>query len=138
MEECIEEDDCILIGPGMERGEETRKIVNELLSKYPDKKWVVDGGALQEVDPKFLTSTMIVTPNKREQEILQGKTPAGVTVLAKGVVDIVSCEEIRERRDIGRECWDEGRDWGRSGWHRGWVICQVAGNGELCGRKSGE
>lgn len=95
VEKYIEEDDCILIGPGMERGEETRKIVNELLSKYPDKKWVVDGGALQEVDPILLTSTMVVTPNKREQDILEGKIPSGVTVLAKGVVDVVNCEEER-------------------------------------------
>lgn len=86
----IEEDDSILIGPGMERGEETRKIVNELLAKYPEKRWVVDGGALQEVDPALLTPTMIVTPNAREMEILGGKVPAGVTVLAKGVVDVVS------------------------------------------------
>lgn len=95
VEHYIEEDDCILIGPGMERGEETKKIVNELLSKYPSKKWVVDGGALQEVDPKLLTPTMIVTPNKREQEILQNKIPAGVTVLAKGMVDVVSCDDER-------------------------------------------
>lgn len=83
----IEEDDCILIGPGMERGEETKKIVNELLAKYPDKKWVVDGGALQEVDPRLLNSNMIVTPNFKEMELLRDKIPTGVTVLEKGLVD---------------------------------------------------
>lgn len=86
----IEEDDCILIGPGMERGAETRKIVNELIAQYPRKRWVIDGGALQELEPKLLTDTMIVTPNKREQEILGGRVPRGVTVLAKGPVDRVS------------------------------------------------
>lgn len=101
VEKYIEEDDCILIGPGMERGEETKKIVNELLSKYPDKKWVVDGGALQEVDPKLLTSTMIVTPNKREMGILlnhytiESLNQSGITVLSKGVVDVVSCGDER-------------------------------------------
>lgn len=85
----IEEDDCILIGPGMERGEKTKRIIDDLLSKYPTKKWVVDGGALQEVNPKLLTNSMIVTPNKREQEILGANIPPGVTVLAKGVVDEV-------------------------------------------------
>lgn len=91
VEHYIAEDDCILIGPGMERGEETRKIVNKLLSKYPHKRWVVDGGALQEVDPRWLTTTTIVTPNKREQEILLGKkVPEGVTVLAKGPVDVIT------------------------------------------------
>ena len=102
VEKYIEEDDCILIGPGMERGEETRKIVNELLTKYPEKKWVVDGGALQEVDPSLLTRSMIVTPNKREMGIIESKltnqqtnelTERGVTVLAKGVVDVVTGNE---------------------------------------------
>ena len=86
----IKEDDCILIGPGMERGEETKRIVNKLLAKYPNKRWVVDGGALQEVDCKLLNSNMIVTPNKREQEILGKMIPLGVTVLAKGPVDVIS------------------------------------------------
>ena len=41
------------------------------------------------VNPKLLTETMIVTPNKREQEILGDQVPAGVTILAKGMVDVV-------------------------------------------------
>jgi len=86
----IEEDDCILIGPGMERGEETKRMVNEFLKKYPDKKWVVDGGALQEVEPELLNKNMIVTPNKRESEILGSKISGGVTILAKGSVDVVT------------------------------------------------
>ena len=90
VEHYIQEDDAILIGPGMERGEETKKIVNELLAKYPEKKWVIDGGALQEVEPKLLNKNMIVTPNQRELEILGDKIPSGVTILAKGPVDIVS------------------------------------------------
>lgn len=92
----IEEDDAILIGPGMERGEETKKIVDKLLAKYPDKRWVVDGGALQEVNPSLLNQNMIITPNKREQEILLNHytikplEQLEVTVLAKGMVDVIS------------------------------------------------
>jgi hypothetical protein len=84
----IEEDDVILIGPGMERGEETKRIVNELLAKYPDKKWVVDGGALQEVDASLLNKNMIITPNVKEMEILLNHYTIkplhhlGITVLA--------------------------------------------------------
>lgn len=108
VEHYIEEDDTILIGPGMTRtsGEnnqtpiiniqtttDTKIIVNYLLSKYPRKRWVVDGGALQEVDPKLLTATMIVTPNPREFEILEGKLAGTklpeVTMLVKGVVDTI-------------------------------------------------
>ena len=40
VEEYIEEDDAVLIGPGMTRGDgKTKKIVNYLLKKYPDKKF---------------------------------------------------------------------------------------------------
>lgn len=91
----IGEDDAILIGPGMERGEETRKIVNELLAKYPDERWVVDGGALQEVEVSLLNKNMIITPNKREREILGERVPTGVTVLAKGPVDFVNEVKIK-------------------------------------------
>lgn len=83
----IQEDDCILIGPGMTRAEspeisndkfqitnkaqstnnqDTRTIINTLLKKYPDKKWVVDGGALQEVEPTLLNGNMIITPHQGE------------------------------------------------------------------------
>lgn len=91
----IEEDDCILIGPGMERGEVTQKITNELLVKYPQKKWVVDGGALQEVDPKLLNGNMIITPHHKEWERLDGQITEfsnehqNLTILLKGQVDLV-------------------------------------------------
>lgn len=91
----IVEDDAILIGPGMERGEETRNIVNNLLTKYPDKKWIVDGGALQEVDPALLTGTMIITPNQKELELLNTKCQIQkivlpCTILAKGPTDTIT------------------------------------------------
>lgn len=136
----IQEDDCILIGPGMTRTEapltkiqetkniqiinhqdsnieqsSTRTIVNYLLSKYPDKRWVVDGGALQEVEPSLLNGSMMITPHQGEyarlaskmaDEGLQitdwnnineraeklsvlSKTLGGVTILAKGKEDVV-------------------------------------------------
>lgn len=87
----IKEDDAILIGPGMTRGEETRTIINNLLKKYPDKKWVIDGGALQEVDPVLLTQNMIVTPNIKELAHLPGPLPC--TILSKGPVDTITTGE---------------------------------------------
>lgn len=99
-EEYLKEADVILIGPGMERAEgenETSKITNELLSKYPEKKWVIDAGALQMVDPKLLNSKCIITPHPGEWERLLGKVDggeaklkeSGVTVLLKGEKDRV-------------------------------------------------
>lgn len=89
IESYIEEANVVLIGPGMEREEisnfeflisndntlsesdwnnNTFKITNYLLHKYPDKKWVVDAGALQMVDPKLLNKKMIITPHQGEFE----------------------------------------------------------------------
>ncbi len=62
----LDEADCILIGPGMTRAPETEKLVNKLLKKYPDKKWVIDAGALQMVDVRLLNQNCIITPHKQE------------------------------------------------------------------------
>src|SRR3989338_8731022 len=45
--EYIKEDDCVLIGPGMTRDDETANLTHALLSAYPNKQWVIDAGALQ-------------------------------------------------------------------------------------------
>ncbi len=66
MELYLQEADCILIGPGMTRTEDTEKMTNSLLKKYPKKKWVIDAGALQMVDPRLITESCIVTPHKQE------------------------------------------------------------------------
>ncbi|OGV93243.1 NAD(P)H-hydrate dehydratase [Microgenomates group bacterium RIFCSPLOWO2_01_FULL_47_10] len=73
--EYIEEDDCVLIGPGMSRDEglaagekPSSEIVNTLVAKYPHKRWVIDGGALQEIDVNVLTNSMIITPHHKEWE----------------------------------------------------------------------
>jgi len=68
LEEYIKEADCVVIGPGMERGKETKDKVDKLLEKYPEKRWIVDGGALQMMDKKLLTKTMIITPHVKEFE----------------------------------------------------------------------
>jgi NAD(P)H-hydrate epimerase len=138
VETYIKEDDCVLIGPGMIRSnaapqtqksiiktqnlvtaastDDTKSIVNTLLVHYPDKKWVVDGGALQEVSVELLNQNCIITPHLGEWEILIQKSKVksqnhnlklitiedqikqvwefsklhrNVTVLLKGKVDIV-------------------------------------------------
>ncbi|MBI2621460.1 MAG: NAD(P)H-hydrate dehydratase [Candidatus Levybacteria bacterium] len=119
VEDYIEEADCILIGPGLPRpeGEEigddgTKILTEKLLSKFPHKKWVIDGGSLQVVEPELIPNNSIVTPHKKEFELLklkikneklkmtiknlkleeQAKLFAkefGVIVLLKGPVDIV-------------------------------------------------
>ncbi|MGD9129396.1 MAG: NAD(P)H-hydrate dehydratase [Candidatus Woesebacteria bacterium] len=115
IENYIQEADCVLIGPGMERADEsksnkkilekvnlqsetqrlqiqknnqhtsqerlsqeewqndTQKIVNYLLNKYPQKKWVLDAGALQMMNPNLLNKNCIITPHKKELELILGK-----------------------------------------------------------------
>lgn len=119
IEHYIKEDDVILIGPGMPRDEglmagekSTGYVVNGFLAKYPDKKWVLDGGALQVVDTALIRPQMILTPNEKElaylfaQADLHGNALlsashvarvaelslafGGVTIIAKGQTDIVS------------------------------------------------
>jgi len=77
IENYIQEADCILIGSGLPRkeGQETRdndtRILTEaLLKKYPFKKWVIDGGSLQVVDPQFIPNNVILTPHFKEFEKL--------------------------------------------------------------------
>ena len=69
----VEEADCILIGPGMTRSEETEKITTDLLRKYASHKWVIDAGALQMIDPSLLTERCIITPHQQEFTTLLDK-----------------------------------------------------------------
>jgi hydroxyethylthiazole kinase-like uncharacterized protein yjeF len=62
----VNEADCILIGPGMERTDETAQTVRSYLEQYPDKKWVIDAGALQMIVPSAIPSQAIITPHPQE------------------------------------------------------------------------
>lgn len=96
IEEYIKEADAILIGPGMERednefdrqqqyssvkdilsipseGQQTYFLTKYLLKKYPDKKWIIDAGALQMLELSSLEplkGKCVLTPHLREFERL--------------------------------------------------------------------
>lgn len=87
LDDYVEEADCILIGPGMERAAKTAILVNNLLSKYSDKKWVIDAGALQMMEASLLNSHHIITPHQKEyQRLVNVNKP---TLLLKGSIDKV-------------------------------------------------
>lgn len=118
LDEYIDEADCVLIGPGMARDKATREKVNFLLKKYPHKKWVVDGGALQVMDKSFLNKNMIVTPHHKEYKLLFGDGPVGemakkygCTIVLKGKEDVV-CDE---RRCVVNRTGNEGMTKGGTG-----------------------
>lgn len=123
IESYLQEADAVLIGPGMERGEytqlrertalsedewnhDTAAIVQYLVAKYSQKKWVIDAGALQMIDQRLLNQNCIITPhtselerllhhNSKEIETAKQKTAlqtllqTGCTVLLKGHIDYV-------------------------------------------------
>lgn len=70
----IKEDDSILIGPGMIRGESeegryTYSLTKRLIEEYPDKKFVFDAGSLQMMKPEWLLTLKtkpILTPHQIE------------------------------------------------------------------------
>lgn len=66
VESYLEEADAILIGPGMTRTPDTAQLVNQLLTDWPAKNWVIDAGALQMVEPDLLTEHCLLTPHKHE------------------------------------------------------------------------
>lgn len=92
----VEEDDAVLIGPGMVRGkknsefriqnskiseiikirdeaEYTQQLTKYLIENYPEKRFVFDAGALQMMDKEWLKELKvpaIITPHQKEFESL--------------------------------------------------------------------
>lgn len=105
VESYIEEDDCILIGPGMTRDHETEVFTNTLLKKFPKKQWIIDAGALQMMDVSLIPKNAILTPHHGEYTMAFGAEKIedvakkyNCIVLLKGEKDIVS--DGRETRVI--------------------------------------
>jgi hydroxyethylthiazole kinase-like uncharacterized protein yjeF len=116
----VAKSDAVLIGPGMMRshlrehnfvcdteGERTKQFSVDLFGKYPARKWVVDGGALQVVAVDSIPKKAVVTPNgkeflmmfgermeedltKRCQQVLELSRKHDLTILTKDAVSIVS------------------------------------------------
>src|SRR3989344_4183995 len=67
IDDYINEVDCVLIGPGFPRpdgweegDDDTKELTEKLFTKYPDKKWVIDGGSLQVINPETLPKNSII------------------------------------------------------------------------------
>lgn len=114
------EADVILLGPGLERGAENKKrlgeilrtgedltaiewendsylITNYILAKFPQKKFVLDAGALQMLDLDYLPNNCILTPHQLEMKLLEEKIKSEkqkmqlekVVLVKKGRIDEV-------------------------------------------------
>jgi NAD(P)H-hydrate epimerase len=80
IDDYIGEADSILIGPGLPREEgvevgddDTKELTERLVRKYPDKRWVIDGGSLQTISPDLIPKHAILTPHHGEFQTMQGK-----------------------------------------------------------------
>lgn len=156
IETYIEEDDCILIGPGMMRsddmkalrverrisgigdinaiedeGVQTAVLTHYLLTRYPQKQWVLDAGALQMLDLATIPKNSILTPHHGEFATLWRKHLASggthqeddvadedkvkrfaqqyrCVVVLKGHVDLVSNGAETKRIEGGNEGMTKG------------------------------
>ena len=111
----ILEDDCILIGPGMTRDDETRDLTNMLFKKYPDKQWVVDAGALQMMDVSLIPKHAILTPHQGEYErvfgtedITKAAKRHSCIILLKGQTDTISDGETTQTVEGGNAGMTKG------------------------------
>jgi hydroxyethylthiazole kinase-like uncharacterized protein yjeF len=124
VEDYIEKSDAVLIGPGFMRFhsektphpqrhtlcdqacQTTSKITKDLLEKFPQKKWVIDAGSLQVMEPKWIPKGAILTPNKKEFSLLFGEcTPQEAAkkhdcvIAYKGLTTIISSS--KESIEVG-------------------------------------
>jgi hydroxyethylthiazole kinase-like uncharacterized protein yjeF len=107
IEDYIAEADCILIGPGLPRedgietGDDDTKVLTEFsLKRYQKKKWVIDGGSLQVINPQIIPQNSIITPHVREFKMLFGVQVSeknvekmskkyNITIVTKGPIDYI-------------------------------------------------
>ena len=91
----IEKSDAVLIGPGLmryrseksteeeriacdETCRESSRVTEKFLKKFPEKKWVIDGGALQILEKEWIPEGAILTPNSKEYKGLFGEIDPSV------------------------------------------------------------
>lgn len=107
VEDYASEAECILIGPGLPRlqgqeqgDDDTKTLTEKLLSEYPKKKWVIDGGSLQVINPAIIPRNALLTPHQGEFRVLFGREASeesvclmakqyGLIILLKGPTDII-------------------------------------------------
>ena len=116
----IKKSTTILLGPGIGTESETGKFVNSLLRRIGKKPIVMDADALKLVDPSLLKAhNTILTPHKREFEILSGSTSSAeqvkrfahahkTTILRKGQVDVITDGEKLKYNSTGSPGMSKG------------------------------
>lgn len=83
--------DAVLIGPGMLPDSKTKKLVSFILKNYPNKKIILDAGALRVLDLKLLHKNCVLTPHADEFAAVFGEkpTPANARMLSKKYAGVI-------------------------------------------------
>lgn len=97
----VEEDDCILVGPGMmredhEEAQYTYDLTKRLMEKFPHKRFVFDAGAMQMMKKDWLKNMRqkpIVTPHQKEFARLFGVAIADLVIDEKKAIAQTMAEE---------------------------------------------
>lgn len=92
----LKKSDAILIGPGLEINKKNKNLINKLLKKFKNKKFILDAGSLRMLDKKLLNKNIIITPHVNEfkalfgnKDIKQMAKKYQCTIVLKGVTDII-------------------------------------------------
>jgi ADP-dependent NAD(P)H-hydrate dehydratase / NAD(P)H-hydrate epimerase len=137
-EDYINQSDAILIGPGLVRGSKkytgtnesgkyTKKLTSKLLKKFPEKKWLIDAGSLQEMDKNLLKplKKVVITPhpkefkklfnlkvpkNTKQKELLLLKTARkyNCTIVLKGETDFICNKNTCKINKTGNQGMTKG------------------------------
>ncbi|MBU1130523.1 NAD(P)H-hydrate dehydratase [Patescibacteria group bacterium] len=111
--------DAVLIGPGLGVSQESKALVNNLLKKYPKKKFILDADSLRVVDKKLLNKNCLVTPHHQEFKILFGQSASkqsirqmskkyGCVIVLKGQTDFVASPQEFKINETGNAGMTKG------------------------------
>ncbi|MFH0819334.1 MAG: NAD(P)H-hydrate dehydratase [Patescibacteria group bacterium] len=97
LETSLLKSDAILIGSGLEVNKKNKLLINKIIKKNKNKKFILDAGALAIINKINLSHNIIITPHADEYKQLFGKmSPLEVvkkykiTLVLKGKTDIVA------------------------------------------------
>lgn len=125
--EYIKKSDSILIGPGFMRYRsekenidgtcdsscvETENITKDLLTKYKNKKWVIDAGSLQVLKKEWIPENAILTTNEKEYKMLFGTNEISEVakkykciICLKAITAVIcskdKCIKVKEKVSLG-------------------------------------
>ncbi|VVB67077.1 ADP-dependent (S)-NAD(P)H-hydrate dehydratase [Candidatus Norongarragalina meridionalis] len=100
--------DCILMGNGMGVSPRTKTIVNGMLRRHKNKKFVLDADALKVADKRLFAGRVMVTPHAGEFSALFGK-PASAEEAKKQAAKWKCVVLLKGKADLGADIISDGK-----------------------------